>query len=189
MKDNLQKLIKHLVASCLSEGYYKTSASNPLPIPEVIKRWQQDDKAYDAYVHGWYPINDIWRYREYTWSREEARRSPEEWDELKQQMSKGWDKKDPLLLMVGKNGVAKVGEGNHRLAVAKELNFDKIPVRYVFWRSVTKNPQPPKNPTPVELPKKKEPKAEQQAEPSSSKSPTPEEQAVVDDILDLLMRR
>ena len=43
-------------------------------------------------------------------------------------------------MQVGKNGVAKIGEGNHRLAVAKELGIEKVPVYFLFYNNVEVDP-------------------------------------------------
>jgi len=140
-RTNLQNLLEQLFC----EGYYRIDPNNPPSVNKVLSRWViEGDKAYDEFVHGWYSVDDLWPYREYTWAREDSRRSPEEWDELKQSLEdSGWSENDPLLMMVGENGKAKVGEGNHRLAVARGLGLDKVPVRFEFWKSVSKTPAPP----------------------------------------------
>jgi hypothetical protein len=120
-------------------GEYYTVTDEP--IEEVSRRWADDDiweKAYDAQVHAWYPIEDVLPYREYRWTREAARRSPEEWDELKESMeSEGWDEDQPLFMLVGRDGNVKVGEGNHRLAIAYELGFEEVPVQFQFYQEVS----------------------------------------------------
>jgi hypothetical protein len=103
---------------------------------DIIENYvKHGDKTYDdVYL---FPLGLIWPYREYTWTREKARRSPGEWDTLLQSMKdKGWTENDPAHVLVGKNGRAKVGEGNHRLAIAKELGIRLIPVTFHFWQEV-----------------------------------------------------
>lgn len=110
-------------------------------LAEVLRDWVR----YDEQTHntrGWseYPIEEVWPHREYTWSRDCARMSIHEWDQLVEAFKEfGWDPRDPAILYFGKNGVVKVGEGNHRLAVARELGFEKVPVRFVFWNEVRLN--------------------------------------------------
>lgn len=49
----------------------------------------------------------------------------------------GWrEDEQPLLLFIGKEGNVKVGEGNHRLAIARELGMKKVPVKFMFRRKV-----------------------------------------------------
>jgi hypothetical protein len=131
--------------------YYAMTVQNPLSIAEVAKRWaKESDKAYDApkpHVF-WYPIDEVLKYREYDWSRTRARRDPEEWDALKEDMREsGWTAPsssrekypgtiDPAHIQVGKNGKVKVGEGNHRLAIAKELGIKLVPVQFHFRSEV-----------------------------------------------------
>ena len=110
--------------------YYRWEGQS---LDEILNRWvEEGDKLYDAstfetafeeekYYHGIFDIYEILPYREYIWTKEDARRNPEEWEELKESIRWGWDLTGPILLQVGKNRMAKVGEGNHRLAVALEL--------------------------------------------------------------------
>lgn len=105
-------------------------------IESVVSRWQQGDKLYDEDVHGLYDPEDLWPYREHTWTREAARNSPEEWDDLYDSMKgHGWLPKHPAIILVGKNGRAQVGEGNHRLAIAMMLGV-KVPIRFEFRQMV-----------------------------------------------------
>ncbi len=118
----------------LREAYY--SISSGASIGSVVDRWVKGDKARDDDVHATYLPEDVWPYREYAWSREHARRSPEEWDDLVASMQlTGWDPKNPAIVLVGKNGKAKVGEGNHRLAIALQLGV-RVPVRFEFRQAV-----------------------------------------------------
>lgn len=116
-------------------------------IEAIIKGWvENDDKATDSSMPGWYSPDDVWPYREYTWTRENSRSGfarvegklvdlpgPLKWDALAIDLKKqGWDPKEPLHLAVGKNGQAKVGEGNHRLALAREIKLARVPVFFHF---------------------------------------------------------
>jgi len=88
--------MKHLKQSIkLFAGYYRWEGQ---PIEDILKRWQEDgDKLYEAnkfermhgeeeFYHGLYDIYDILPYREYVWTKEDARRNPEEWEELKESL-------------------------------------------------------------------------------------------------------
>ncbi len=140
-------------------GYYRIKdANNPPPVKEVLEKWAcRGDKAYDPphsrdpekRQHGvfWYDIDEVLPYREYFWTRRTARGGSEHWDELKASMrEEGWSRSakfadegffiDPAHIIVGKNACAKVGEGNHRLAIARELGLKKVPVRFHFYQNV-----------------------------------------------------
>lgn len=128
------------------------------------------------------PVSELWRHREYTWTRDDSRMTPEEWDLLKASLKKGWDAKHWIYIQVGQKGGVKVGEGNHRLAIAREIGIRKLPVRIDFYVGrVTKSPQHPER---VHVSK---PKTVKRAPPEPK---TPEEKAAmqrdVDHILQLL---
>lgn len=133
----------------LKEYYTIKNPNNPPSIKQVINTWQEKDygKARDAQVQAYYSVDELWPYREYTWTREKARGGPENWDRIKKSLeAKGWDDNDPLILNIGRNGVAKVGEGNHRLAISKEIGLNKIPVQFFYKDSVHVDPELKRDP-------------------------------------------
>lgn len=98
-----------------------------------------------------YSPDELWPYREYTWTRSTARpgpvrredstyvdlEGPSKWDFLLQQMhTHGWASKEPLHLLVDKRGQMQVAEGNHRLAIARELGLSKVSVVFEFRNSI-----------------------------------------------------
>ena len=116
----------------------KDKYGNPLP----------PQKIYDRSMPVMMPIEDIWPHREYEWTRSQNRYQQlgldqEEWDKLKiSMMENGWNPDYPLHFQIGQEGGMKVGEGNHRLAIAKELGMKEIPVWFHFYHDkVKKNPQ------------------------------------------------
>lgn len=125
-----------------AKSYYK---SENQPIEEVIDRWvNNNEQMYDERVHGYYTYNELAPYAEYHWSREHSRRSPEEWEELKESVRQGWDENDPIKFIIYRSSNrAKVGEGNHRLGIIFELflespaefeeMFNNIPVQFIFY--------------------------------------------------------
>jgi hypothetical protein len=162
----------------LAEDYYSKAGS----LKQVIEKWQKDGaKLYDHAMPLMVPLRDLWPLREYTWSRSKARRSPEEWDALVKQMKRGWDPKDPAILLVGRAGGAKLGEGNHRLAIAREAKLSKVPVRVLFYEGkVTK----------TKIPKmRRKPKPKPRPKPARTKPTSPEQDKVIDDIMGILMGR
>lgn len=59
------------------------------------------------------------------------------WDKLVEYMKRcGWTPYDPAHMLFGANGEMKLGEGNHRVAVAKEIGLKVVPVRFHFDRQV-----------------------------------------------------
>jgi len=117
-------------------GYY--SLDEKTPIEEAANRWKtQGHKAYDDSMPVHYHIDHVWPHREYTRKRED---DPARWDKIHSSMKeRGWDPEEPAHVEVGKNGGIKVGEGNHRLAVARSLGIKKVPVRIHFQDKVTKS--------------------------------------------------
>ena len=53
-----------------------------------------------------------------------GRKNKSEWCDLKRSLLMGWNKDQPILVWVEKNGSVSVGEGNHRLRAAIELGID-----------------------------------------------------------------
>ena len=132
-------------------GYYDARG---MTLEQVFEKWVKDqNKAYDGLFMQ--PTLDVWKYREYTWYRNTSRSGharvngrlvvlwgPLKWDATKEDMKvNGWDRENPGHMSFGKNGVMKLGEGNHRLAIAKEIGIKEVPLQYHFYSKVDKNPQ------------------------------------------------
>jgi hypothetical protein len=169
----LKKFIKESIISTEEDfcrkfdahrGYYDIDPHQPLSIEDVIDGWAKCGlKARELDVfHAFYPADDLWKYREYTWSAESAsledvtgtdgatypdkwRFVPDEddhvgidkWNKMVEKLkTKGWSSKQPAYFEIGKNGIAKVGEGNHRLAIAKQLGIS-VPVLFAFKSNVS----------------------------------------------------
>jgi len=113
-------------------------------IPEIIDSWVNGAKLYDSRPHGYYPIKDLLPYREYVWTKNYSRQTNEEWEALKQSLREtGWNPEEPIYIQIDKNGNAKVGEGNHRLAIANELiesegntELINVPVMFEFRENI-----------------------------------------------------
>jgi hypothetical protein len=172
-------------------GYYKWKPG--LQLSEVLDRWaSQGQKIYDNSMPAFYTPRDLWPLREYTWTRDTARSGhawvqgklvelpgPLKWDAMKVDLkARGWDPKDPAHVDVGKDGNIKVGEGNHRLALAREIGLSKIPVTIHFVPNARKMPQPSREPV-VTLP----PKAVEKAIEAPSEPMSPETEALVDELM------
>ncbi len=190
--------------------YYDLESSAPLQL--VIDRWQvqrpgQDkrgspmprQKVYDRSMPAFFSARDLWPHREYTWTRASARadavmlkgkrvmlEGPDKWDVLVESMKqRGWDASDPLHFYIGTDGGSKVGEGNHRLAIAREIGLNKIPVWFHFQGgrvTKSKKPDPPTEVTPRAVKKV----IERKQDPRKKRSP--EEEKRIDEMVDRLMK-
>lgn len=122
----------------LREAYYDVPPH--VTVDDVVQRWVAGDKAYDDSMPVDVAVSDLLNYREYDWSRSHGRLDPDEWDALHDEIElHGWSKKKPVVVLVGKNGEAKVGEGNHRLAIARELGIDLAPTHFIFRQTVVRD--------------------------------------------------
>lgn len=184
-----KRVAKSFMGRAKTAGYYKYGGQS---LSEVVKRWQEDgDKLYDPekithkrhsmYAHGLFPINDLWKLREYTWSKFDARRTPAEWDDLLDSL-RAEGLQEPLHVMIGREGGAKIGEGNHRIAIARELGMRELPVKFHFYSGPVTKQKREKPKTPKKVP----PKVEKEVR-EVRKDMTPEEEAelsrMVDDLL------
>lgn len=129
-------------------GYY--DAHDGMTIKQISELWRKGDKAYDHTMPIWIDINEVWKYRDYDWTKETSRAGwglpydvnpkqedlpgPQKWDSILNHMKEhGWNKRDPLRIILSKTGKAKVGEGNHRLAIARLLKMPKVPAMFIFY--------------------------------------------------------
>jgi hypothetical protein len=137
-----------------ASDYYRYSGES---LEEIACRWvKEDQKMADGQdrFHAKLPVRQLWPIREYTWSRSKARpgyayneqgekvqmEGEAKWDAMKRDMKQhGWrGEEQPVLVDIGKNGKAKVSEGNHRLAIAREIGLREVPVRFFFRQEVGK---------------------------------------------------
>lgn len=123
-------------------GYYHINANNPPPIEALLYRWVKDgEKLFDEEIHAYYSVSDLLPWREFVRSRNNTNLSPEQYDSSKEDIAENGIR-NPLQILLGRNGKAKIGEGNHRLAIALELNLkQKIPVVFYFYMKVEKDEQ------------------------------------------------
>lgn len=118
--------------------YYKTSKNTPLK--KIAKRYYATgDKLYDVdWVRGDYhimaPVKDLDSIKEHNWSRKKSRRSAEDYEELYQDIKNNGIQQPIQVFLYQYENRAVLGEGNHRLAIAKELGIKKIPTVFTFWK-------------------------------------------------------
>lgn len=188
-----RNLPKRVAQRYLMAGYYKLQKGTP--IPEVIQRWSQDgDKALEDSMPVFYSVRELLPWREYVWSRKRSRpgyalvdgkkvwlSGPLKWDAIRADMlARGWDIRQPLIMQVGKDGNAKIGEGNHRLAIAQNIGLNRIPVTFLFQQRVSKE-----QPTTPEVSKPAIRRVMEEKR-KTRKPATPEEQEQIDEIMSLL---
>lgn len=184
--DTINKLALSIVST-----YYKWTIG--ISLSEVIDKWQQDgQKIYDDNMPVYYSVKELWTYREYTWTRDTARdgyakvegrsiyfTGELKWDAIKEDMiSHGWSNRDPLIFLIGRSGGAKVGEGNHRLAIAKDIGLMQVPVGFQFYTGSVKKQKIPEKDIITERSLKKTM--------IQTEDLSPKDQKVVDDILNML---
>lgn len=111
--------------------------------------YSEGDKANDNFKTSggeYYTImaktREIDKYKEYNWSNKHFRRKnfdPDYWDELVSDIKKNGIKY-PLIIILYEHepDKAHVGEGNHRLGIAKQLGIKEIPVRFLFYKGQKK---------------------------------------------------
>ena len=122
--------------------YYYINVKNPPPIDDILETWVVNNaQIYDSCVNQdtpvMYPTTDLTKYREYTPSELRDGPGTERYEMLKNSIAKSGIK-EPIILALGRNGVVKIGEGNHRHQIALDLGLKMIPVRFIFQREVHK---------------------------------------------------
>lgn len=75
------------------------------------------------YFEAIFPWHEIWPYR-----RDDRPINPVIEEGL---IEHGW--LSPVLLIVGRNGCIELGEGNHRIQIAKKRHLQYVPVRFAFY--------------------------------------------------------
>jgi len=194
----MRTLAERVAHRYIEAAYYDLKPGTS--IKEVIERWVENgEKAYDRSMPVWYSPREVWPHREYTWTRDNARGGyakvkgksvdlpgPLKWDALGIDLkARGWDPTEPLHLSIGKNGKAKVGEGNHRLAIAREVGLSKVPVFFHFGQQVALTPGKGS-----EFRVKPSPQAVRKVVQEVAKKPprdlNPKDQKQVDELMDLL---
>lgn len=123
--------------------YYDIDVNNPPSISDILETWvindaQIDDSCVNRNKPTFYSTNELTPYREY--SSSELRNGPgtERYEMLKNSISKSGIE-EPIILALGRNGIIKICEGNHRHQIAMELGIKMVPVRFIFQDKVYKN--------------------------------------------------
>lgn len=125
--------------------YYKTSKNSS--VKKVADRYfKTGDKLYDVdWVRGEYHVlanvKELEKLKEHNWSRKHSRIGEEKYEELYQDIKENGIKLPVQVFFWQHERRASLGEGNHRLAIAKELGIKKIPTVFVFWKGTKPEPE------------------------------------------------
>ena len=132
------------------KAYYRIDNKNPPSIEQILDCWVESrGYVYDSNVNtrkpAYYSTEELVPFREY--KKEKLRRihDSEEYQELKSNIQENGIR-EPIMIEFGKNGIAKIGEGNHRHQIAMELGIEVVPVRFIFQEKVTKGAAPIEEP-------------------------------------------
>ena len=102
---------------------------------EVLDCWAKNDaKLYDHSMPVMISTRNLSKYREYPAHKLRNKTDSQKYKALKNEILKDGIR-EPLYVIVGKDGSAKIGEGNHRHNIALELRIPKVPVMFAFWDS------------------------------------------------------
>jgi hypothetical protein len=115
--------------------YYHIQPEQNITVKEIVDCWVTNKaKIYDHSMPVMISTKDLSKYREYPTHKLRNNISSQKYKSLKKEIIKNGIK-EPLYLIVGRDGFAKIGEGNHRHNIALELQTPKIPVWFAFWDS------------------------------------------------------
>jgi hypothetical protein len=109
---------------CVRGRYY--NVDDHADIAEIRDRWVAGDKVYDRSMPVWYTVDEIWPFRDYDRGIPPALEAS--------MLRSGWHEDKPGQLIFGQDGNVYLGEGNHRLAVAKKHGM-MVPLWLSFWRT------------------------------------------------------
>ena len=113
-------------------GYKRTKVNKNSP---EFKTYQNlKNEKYVNFVD----INEIEKFKTHGKNDKYSNKTPKEYNDLKQNISKNGIKEAGNLLYDETDGYTIINEGNNRLAIAKDLGFEKFPI-YVTKTNSNKN--------------------------------------------------
>ena len=184
-RDTLRGYIRKIIILSEAPAVWKTyynidDPQNPPSIEEISRRWVENlEHPYDSSINwrrpAMYDPKDLVPYREFDRSR--LRGGEKYLQGLKQDIIENGIR-EPIIIVFGKNGITKMGEGNHRHEIAMELGIPKVPVRYMFYEETFMTPLP--------KPKKERKERVEDIEPAQSK-PTRSSQPATDEEIDAIL--
>ncbi len=134
--------------------YYRIDANDPPSIEDISRAWASEFRCvrtdggvrmdsvetYQANI----PLSDLMRFREYKWDSKNNRGYEDgKWTEFVDSIKKE-GLNEPVMLVFGRDGKVKLGEGNHRVAALKQIIDESgikkvgyenvvVPTRFIFW--------------------------------------------------------
>jgi len=147
-ENTLREYVRHLLESeCPTSNngwtqYYDVDPNNPPSIQAIMNCWiENGGKIYDRSMPLYYSPKDVVQYREYKRGRLRSDVTGDYYRKLKNSIAREGIKEN-IHIIIGLNGVAKIGEGNHRHEIALEVGLDKMPVFIHFNQEVRLTPHP-----------------------------------------------
>jgi hypothetical protein len=137
---HLRQYIRQILRETCPESngwtqYYEVEPQENIAIHEIIDCWVNNGgKIYDHSMPVMIKTQDLAGYREYQSSELRNPRESQKYIELKDDIEQNGIQ-EHLVLIVGKDGYARIGEGNHRHDIATELQILELPVWIEFWQS------------------------------------------------------
>ena len=137
---HLRQYIKQILEETCPESngwtqYYEVSPQENITIQEILDCWVNNNgKIYDHSMPIMISTQDLADYREYQTSELRNSTQSQKYIALKDDIQQRGIQ-EHLVVIVGKDGLAKIGEGNHRHDIAVELQIPQLPVWIEFWQS------------------------------------------------------
>lgn len=108
------------------------------PVEAIIKLFAQHNTLVTDDLEFQLPVQSLWGYREYDRTPKNGftgLRSEDEFNELRDDIKRN-GVKSPIVFTIKRlssgNVEAYIGEGNHRILIAKQLGIKTIPVRFHY---------------------------------------------------------
>jgi len=113
--------------------------NSKMTLDNIIKLYAEHDmKLTDNLLEFEFTVKELDKYKEWKRTRNDSNLSTDEWDEMKADIKKNGIRDYGVLGMYQKrNGdvLTYIGEGNHRLAIAKELGIKKMKMRLFYGKA------------------------------------------------------
>ncbi len=115
----------------------ETKYNHPINLTDIIRLYCDHNIQFTSDIILLLSVNEVNDVREYARDKHiySSKNTPEEYEELMEDIKLNGFKKCGRIRMTRNNdytvGVI-LGEGNHRLAIAKQLQLDVMPIRLVY---------------------------------------------------------
>ena len=135
--DDMDYVIRRQLGSVKRINPRRKNKGQESQLEDIWYDWMIQGKK-PALRKGYLSVRELEPFREY--SRFELRNSPrtKHYRQLKENIAQR-GVQEPIGLILGSNGHAYIGEGNHRHEIAKDLGITHLPVELHFWQEPTSN--------------------------------------------------